>query len=163
MTEHSNNGRYPIEQIREEFPILQTLVRGKPLVYLDSAATTQKPQLVIDATSRYYEAVNANIHRGVHHLSEMATAEYEGTRETVRRFFNAKSTKEIIYVRGTTEGINLVAYSYGRAFLKEGDEIVISTMEHHSNIVPWQLLCQQTGAVLRVIPISDDGELLMDE
>jgi cysteine desulfurase / selenocysteine lyase len=162
MTE-TNNGGYPLERIRGEFPILQTMVRGKPLVYLDNAATTQKPRVVIDATERYYVEQNANIHRGVHYLSELATSLYEGSRERVRQFINAADSGEIIWTRGTTEGINLVAQSWGRTFLKEGDEIVISYMEHHSNIVPWQILCEQIGTVLRVVPIDDDGNLLMDE
>jgi cysteine desulfurase/selenocysteine lyase len=152
-----------VERIRADFPILHTLVRGKPLIYLDNAATSQKPRVVIDAVSRYYLEENANIHRGVHTLSERATRAYEGARGRVQRFLNAADSREIIYTRGTTEGINLVASSYGRPRLKPGDEIVISWMEHHSNIVPWQLLCEQTGAVLRVVPINDDGELVMEE
>jgi cysteine desulfurase/selenocysteine lyase len=152
-----------IDRIRQDFPALHQDIYGKPLVYLDSAATTLKPQAVIDTVMRYYALENSNIHRGVHYLSEKATKAYEDARERVRRFINAKETKEIIVVRGTTEGVNLVAQSYGRTFLKEGDEIVISAMEHHSNIVPWQMLCEQTGAVLRVVPINDDGELMMDE
>jgi cysteine desulfurase / selenocysteine lyase len=151
-----------VERIRADFPILQQRIRGKPLVYLDNAATSQKPQVVIDSVSRYYLEENANIHRGVHYLSERATRAYEGARGRVQRFLNAADSREIIYTRGTTEGINLVASSYGRRF-KPGDEILISWMEHHSNIVPWQLLCEQTGAALRVVPINDDGELLMEE
>jgi cysteine desulfurase/selenocysteine lyase len=154
---------FDVARIREDFPIFRLRVRGKPLVYLDNAATAQKPQVVIDATSDYYEAQNANIHRGVHYLSEIATAAYEGARKKIKEFINADSIKEIVFVRGTTEGINLVASSYGRKNIKAGDEIVISTMEHHSNIVPWQILCQETGAKLRVIPINDDGELMVDE
>lgn len=154
---------FDVERIREDFPILRQQVRGKPLVYLDNAATSQKPKIVIDTITQYYLAVNSNVHRGVHFLSEQATQAYEGARDKARRFLNAADAREIIFVRGTTEGINLVAQSYGRAFLKEGDEIIISAMEHHSNIVPWQILCEQVGARLRVIPINDDGELLVDE
>ncbi|MGH7452248.1 MAG: SufS family cysteine desulfurase [bacterium] len=154
---------FDVERIREDFPILRQKVRGKPLVYLDSAATSQKPQVVIEAISNYYKAENANIHRGVYYLSELATKAYEDTRLKVKETINANSIKEIVFVRGTTEGINLVASSYGRENVKEGDEIVISAMEHHSNIVPWQMLCEETGAKLRVIPINDDGELLLDE
>ena len=152
-----------VKKIREDFPILKQRVHGKPLVYLDSAATSQKPQVVIDTLNRYYSAENSNIHRGIHYLSEQATEAYEGSRGKVKSFLNASNTTEIIFVRGTTEGINLVAQSYGRTFVKEGDEIIISAMEHHSNIVPWQILCQQVGATLRVIPINRYGELLLDE
>jgi cysteine desulfurase/selenocysteine lyase len=148
-----------VEKVRQDFPILRQTVHGKPLVYLDNAATSQKPQAVIDAVTRYYLAQNSNVHRGVHYLSEVATQAYEGTRTTVRRFLNARQDREILFVRGTTEGLNLVAHSYGRVFLKAGDEIIISGMEHHSNIVPWQIVCEATGAVLRVIPITDDGAL----
>ncbi|MGH8370745.1 MAG: aminotransferase class V-fold PLP-dependent enzyme, partial [Gammaproteobacteria bacterium] len=144
---------------RNDFPILQRQIHGKPLVYLDNAATSQKPQSVIDAISAYYRTANANVHRGVHHLSELATADYEAARENIRRFINADSTKEIVFTRGATEAINLVAQSYGRNRFRTGDEIILSTMEHHSNIVPWQLLCEQTGAILKVIPINDAGEL----
>ena len=154
---------FDINRIRDDFPILKQQVHGKPLVYLDNAATSQKPQVVIDTLNRYYSAENANIHRGVHYLSELATREYEEARVKAKRFLNAADAHEIIFVRGATEGINLVAYSYGRRFLKENDEVIISAMEHHSNIVPWQLLCEQTGAKLRVIPINDQGELLVDE
>jgi cysteine desulfurase / selenocysteine lyase len=154
---------FDVETIRRDFPILQERVRGKPLVYLDNGATSQKPQAVIDAISRYYQSENSNIHRGVHYLSEVATASYEAAREKIRGFLNAKSQQEIIFVRGTTEAINLVAQSYGRTFLKEGDEIVISAMEHHSNIVPWQMLCGQIGARLRVIPINHDGDFVLEE
>jgi cysteine desulfurase/selenocysteine lyase len=150
-------------RLREDFPILKQKVHGKPLVYLDNGATGQKPQSVIDALEHYYKAENSNIHRGVHHLSERATSAYEAAREKIRGYINARSDKEIIYVRGTTEGINLVAQSYGRSFLKAGDEIIVSAMEHHSNIVPWQILCEQIGAKLRVIPINHDGEIVMDE
>lgn len=145
---------------RKDFPILQQQVRGRPLVYLDNAATSQKPVAVIEAISTYYRATNANVHRGVHLLSERATEQYEGARAIVSEFINAPSAKEIIFTRGATEAINLVAQSYGRSRFKAGDEIIISAMEHHSNIVPWQLLCEQTGAVLKVIPITDGGELV---
>ena len=151
-----------VARIRDDFPILQRQVRGNPLVYLDNAATSQKPQVVIDTITRFYAAENANIHRGVHYLSEHATAAYDEAREKVARFLNAQSSREIIFTRGTTEGINLVAQSYGRTNLKPGDDIVITTMEHHSNIVPWQLACEQTGAHLRVVPITDEGELELD-
>ncbi|MEE9170702.1 MAG: cysteine desulfurase [bacterium] len=156
-------GRFDVERIRNDFPILRQKVRGKPLVYLDNAATTQKPQSVIDAVSHYYQAKNANIHRGVYQLSETATRAYEDVRSSVKRLLNADSTREIIFNRGATEGINLVASSYGRAHVGEGDEIIISAMEHHSNIVPWQMLCQEKGAKLRIIPMNDDAELLLDE
>jgi cysteine desulfurase/selenocysteine lyase len=152
-----------VKKIRGDFPILTQRVHGKPLVYLDNAATSQKPQAVIDTVNRYYLTDNSNIHRGIHSLSERATQAYEDARGRVRKFVNAGDNKEIIFVRGTTEGINLVAQSYGRAFVGKGDEIIISAMEHHSNIVPWQLLCEQVGARLRVVPINHDGELLFDE
>ena len=158
-----NGSAFDVLRAREDFPILTQKVHGKPLVYLDNAATSQKPQSVIDALVKYYSSQNANIHRGVHTLSELATYEYEKARGKVKLFLNAADSREIIFVRGTTEGINLVAQSYGRTNFKAGDEIVISAMEHHSNIVPWQLLCEQTGARLRVIPMNDDGELLIDE
>ena len=151
-----------VARIREDFPILRQRIRGKPLVYLDNAATSQKPQAVIDAVTRFYTAENANIHRGVHYLSERATVAYDEVREKVARFLNARSSREIIFTRGTTEGINLVAQSYGRPNLKPGDDIVITAMEHHSNIVPWQLICEQTGARLRAAPINDAGELDVD-
>lgn len=151
-----------VARIREDFPILSMEVRGKPLVYLDNAATSQKPRAVIDALTQYYERENGNIHRGVHYLSEKATELYDLTREAARRFFNAKHAHEMIFTRGATEGINLVASSFAQAFLKAGDEIIVSTMEHHSNIVPWQLACERTGAVLKVIPVTDEGELDMD-
>lgn len=151
-----------VNAIRADFPVLDQKVNGKQLVYLDNAATTQKPRQVIDTIDEYYRRYNSNIHRGVHSLSEKATAAYEAARETVRDFINAPATREIIFVRGATEGINLVAQSYGMTNLKAGDEIIISEMEHHSNIVPWQLLCERTGAVLRVIPINDDGDLKLE-
>ena len=149
--------------IRPDFPILRQRVHGKPLVYLDNAATTQKPQSVLDRLVQYYAEENANVHRGVHTLSERATEAYERARETVRRFLNAAASREIVFVRGTTEGINLVAQTYGRANVGRGDEIVISTMEHHSNIVPWQILCEEKDARLRIIPITDSGEMRLDE
>ncbi|MPW23010.1 SufS family cysteine desulfurase [Paraburkholderia sp. CNPSo 3157] len=148
---------------RSDFPILRERVRGAPLVYLDNGATTQKPLAVIDAERTYYEHMNANVHRGVHHLSQCATDAYEAARARIARFVNAARAEEIVYVRGTTEAINLVAQSYLRPLAKPGDEILISAMEHHSNIVPWQLLCEQTGAVLKVVPIDDSGALDVDE
>ena len=154
---------FNVERIRADFPILQRQINGKPLVYFDNAATSQKPQIVIDALARYYAELNANVHRGVHTLSQWATRDYEGARTIIRRFLNAADDKEIIYTSGATASINLVAQTYGRKFIKAGDEIIISTIEHHANIVPWQMLCEETGAVLRVIPINDAGELLMDE
>lgn len=150
------------EHLRRDFPILATAPRGRPLVYLDNAATSQKPQVVIDAMRQYYEAENGNIHRGVHYLSERATALYDATREAVCRFINARSTAEVVFTRGTTEGINLVASTFGQGFLKAGDEIVVSYMEHHSNLVPWQLLRQRTGVVLRAVPVTSAGELDLD-
>jgi len=155
--------RFDVEEVRRDFPILREKVHGKPLVYLDNAATSQKPQLVIETLGRYYRLENANIHRGIHFLSERATQAYEDARAKVRGFLNAAESREIIFVRGTTEGINLVAQSYGRKFIGEEDEIILSAMEHHSNIVPWQILCEQVGARLRIIPMNDDGELLIDE
>ena len=152
-----------IQEIRSQFPILKTLVRGKPLVYLDNAATTQKPQSVIDSLVRYYTSLNSNVHRGVHYLSNLASEEFENSRKTIQRFINAEKESEIIFTRGATESINLVASSYGRAFFKKGDEVIISTMEHHSNIVPWQMLESELGIKLKVIPISDEGELIIEE
>ena len=152
-----------VARIRRDFPVLDQLVNGKPLVYLDNAATTQKPRSVIDAISNYYLYNNSNVHRGVHTLSQRATDDYEVGREAVRRFINAPDASEIIYVRNTTEGLNLVASSYGRKFFKAGDEVIITGMEHHSNIVPWQILGKEIGIRLRVIPFNDQGELLMDE
>jgi cysteine desulfurase / selenocysteine lyase len=152
-----------IAAIRREFPILNREVKGRPLIYLDNAATTQKPQQVIDALIHYYTNYNANIHRGIHTLAEEATADFEQTRDAVKSFIGAGSREEIIFTRGTTEGINLVAYSWGRKNIRTGDEIIISNMEHHSNIVPWQLLCEEKGAVLKVIPINDNGELIQEE
>jgi cysteine desulfurase / selenocysteine lyase len=152
----------PIDAVRRDFPILGTRIRGKPLVYLDNAATTQKPQVVIDALVHYYSAENANIHRGVHRLSERATALFEGARERVARFIGAGSAREVVFTRGATEAINLVAQSWARAFLRAGDEVLITEMEHHANIVPWQLLAEQMGIVLRVAPVTDAGELRLD-
>jgi len=154
---------FDVAAIRAEFPALQQQVHGKPLVYLDNAATTQKPRQVIDAIRRYYEEDNANVHRGVHALSERATAAYEGAREIVRAFVNAKAVSEIIFTRNATESINLVARAWGDANVRAGDEVLITGMEHHSNIVPWQLLCERVGATLKVVPIDDRGDLVMDE
>ncbi|HEY6948597.1 MAG TPA: cysteine desulfurase [Gemmatimonadales bacterium] len=150
---------FDVARVRAEFPILAARVHGRPLVYLDNAATTQKPQAVIDSLTRYYSAENANIHRGVHYLSQLATDAYEGARAKVARFLNAASPREIVFVRGATEGINLVAQSFARSVVRPRDEILITGMEHHANIVPWQLLGEQTGAVLRVVPLTDAGEL----
>lgn len=155
--------RFDVERVRGDFPILREQVHGHPLVYLDNAATSQKPQVVIDAIRNYYERDNANIHRGVHFLSERATEEYERARRTAQQFVNAADSREVIFTRGTTEAINLVAQTYGRTHVAAGDEILVTTMEHHSNIVPWQLLCEEKGARLRVAPIDDRGELLVDE
>jgi cysteine desulfurase/selenocysteine lyase len=154
---------FDVRGVREDFPLLERQVHGKPLVYLDNAATTQKPRAVLDAIARYYQTENSNVHRGVHLLSELATRSYEDSRAKVQRFLHAADSKEIIFVRGATEAINLVAQSYGRPKIQADDEIIISHMEHHSNIVPWQILCQQTGAALRVAPIDDRGELLLEE
>jgi cysteine desulfurase/selenocysteine lyase len=154
---------FDVERIREDFPVLKQTIHGKPLVYLDNAATAQKPQAVIDAIVKFLSVDCANIHRGVHELSQRSTAAYEETRSKMKRFLNARTKNELIFVRGATEGINLVASSWGRKNVREGDEIVVSTMEHHSNIVPWQMLCEATGARLRVIPIDDRGELILEE
>jgi len=151
------------EKVREDFPALRVTVHGKPLVYLDNAATTQKPQAVIDALTHYYAKENSNVHRGVHFLSQVATQAYEGGRTRVRRFLNAARDHEIVFTRGTTDGINLVAQSYGRKHLRAGDEVIISAMEHHSNIVPWQMICDEKHASLKVIPITDEGELRLEE
>jgi len=152
-----------VQAVRADFPILGEPIHGKPLVYLDNAATTQKPQQVIDRIARFYQHENANVHRGVHLLSERATDAYERARETVRRFLHASDRQEIVFVRGTTEAINLVAHSYGRSGVGAGDEVLVTTMEHHSNIVPWQILCEEKGAHLRVAPMTDEGELRLDE
>ena len=153
---------YDVDRIRQDFPALHQQVHGKQLVYLDNAATTQKPQSVIDRLAQYYAMENANIHRGIHYLSERATAEYEESRSKVQRLLNAREAHEIIFVRGTTEAINLVAATYGRSNLQEGDEVIISAMEHHSNIVPWQIVCEEKGAHLRVVPVNVAGELDME-
>ena len=152
-----------VARIRQDFPILHQEINGRPLVYLDNAATTQKPQAVIDAICNYYVRNNANVHRGVHTLSQRATDDFEAARESVRRFINAPASEEVIYVRGTTEALNLVAGSYGRKYFQAGDEVIVSEMEHHSNIVPWQILRQEIGIKLRAVPFNDDGELLLDE
>ena len=154
---------YNVEEIRADFPILGREVYGKPLVYFDNGATTQKPRCVVDAITDEYYSVNANVHRGVHFLSQQATELHEASRETVRKFINARSTNEIVFTRGTTESINLLVSSFGESFMQEGDEVIVSTMEHHSNIVPWQLLQARKGIVLKVIPMNDRGELLLDE
>jgi cysteine desulfurase/selenocysteine lyase len=157
------SGGFDVARIREDFPVLRQVVNGKPLVYLDNAASSQVPQVVIDRGSIYLEDEHSNIHRGVHYLSQKATTAYEGAREKVKRFINAREAKECIFVRGATEGINLVMHGYGRKFIGPGDEVIISAMEHHANIVPWQMLCEEKGAILRVIPMNDAGELLQDE
>jgi len=166
MTPHAARGaaasRIDVGRVRADFPILRREVHGKPLVYLDNAATTQKPQPVLDAIAHYFTACNANVHRGVHLLSQLATDQYEGARDKVRAFFNARTVREIVFTRNSTEGINLVAHSFGGR-VRAGDEVLISAMEHHSNIVPWQLLCERSGARLRVAPIDDRGDLLLDE
>lgn len=154
---------FEVAKIREQFPILNQLAHGHPLVYLDNAATTQKPACVIERLDHYYRAENANIHRGIHLFSERATKAFEEVREKIKGFINAKDTREVIFVRGTTEAINLVAQSYARPHLQPGDEIIITAMEHHSNIVPWQLVCEQTGAVLKVVPMTQAGELILEE
>jgi cysteine desulfurase/selenocysteine lyase len=152
---------FELEQVRKDFPILETRIRGKDLVYLDNAATTQKPNAVIDAIAHFYRAENSNVHRGVHYLSELATNRYEASRRTIAEFVGAEAN-ELVFVRGATEAINLVAQCFARSRVSEGDEILISEMEHHSNIVPWQMVCEQTGATLRVAPVTDRGELDME-
>ncbi|WP_307984520.1 cysteine desulfurase [uncultured Bacteroides sp.] len=154
---------YDIQKIREDFPILSREIYGKPLVYLDNGATTQKPRVVVDSIVDEYYSVNANVHRGVHYLSQQATELHEASRETVRKFINARSTNEVVFTRGTTESINLLASSFGDECMREGDEVIVSVMEHHSNIVPWQLLAARRGIALKVIPMNDRGELLLDE
>lgn len=154
---------YDISSIRQDFPILSRKVYDKPLIYLDNAATTQKPMCVLDAMRDEYLNVNANVHRGVHWMSQQATELHEAARETVRRFINARSAAEVVFTRGTTEGLNLIAATYCQAFMREGDEVIVSAMEHHSNIVPWQLQAQQRGIVLKVVPMTDAGELMLDE
>jgi cysteine desulfurase / selenocysteine lyase len=163
VTLKNKAGTFDIDRIRKDFPLLSRDMRGKPIVFLDSGASSQKPQVVIDAIGDYYKFRHANVHRGVYQLSQEATDVFEQARALVREFINASSDKEIIFVRGATEAINLVASSFGRKYFREGDEVLVSAMEHHSNIVPWQLICEQTGARLKVIPINDRGELLMDE
>ncbi len=160
---HASESRYDVEKIRQDFPVLDQKVHGKQLVYLDNAATSQKPLAVIEAIEHYYRRDNSNIHRGVHTLSERATEAYEKTRHAAKKFINAADVKEIIFVRGTTDAINLVAQTYGRKNVGAGDEVLITAMEHHSNIVPWQMLCEEKGAKLRVAPINDRGELMMDD
>jgi cysteine desulfurase / selenocysteine lyase len=157
------DSEWDVERVRADFPVLRQTVNGKPLIYLDNAASSQVPQVVIDRGSTYLEHEHSNIHRGVHYLSQKATTAYEGARETVKRFINAREARECIFVRGATEGINLVMHGYGRKFIDRDDEIIISAMEHHANIVPWQMLCEEKGALLRVIPMNDAGELLLDE
>ncbi len=163
ITEAGLPQAWDVERIRRDFPVLEQTINDKPLVYLDNAASSQVPQVVIERGSQYLEHEHSNIHRGVHYLSMKATTAYEGAREKVKRFINAREARECIFVRGTTEGINLVARGYGGKFIREGDEIIISAMEHHANIVPWQVLCEGKGARLRVIPMNDAGELLLDE
>jgi len=162
-TTRESSAGFDVGRIRKEFPALDQAVHGKPLVYLDNAATSQKPLAVIEAEENFYRRDCSNIHRGVHELSERATKSYEDARVKAQRFLNARDSKEIIFVRGATEAINLVANSFGRKAVKAGDEILITAMEHHSNIVPWQILCEEKGAKLRVAPINDTGELLFDE
>jgi cysteine desulfurase/selenocysteine lyase len=162
VSEVQESKKLDVQKIRKEFPALQQLVYGKPLVYLDNAATTQKPRVVLETLRDFYTTSNSNVHRGIHFLSERATRAFEDARKIVQRFLNAADPSEIIFVRGTTEAINLVAQSYGRSFLKEGDEIIISWLEHHSNIVPWQILCDQIGAKLKIIPVNDRGELILE-
>jgi len=157
MASDGNTSPYDVRRIRADFPILRRTVKGKSLVYLDNAATTQKPQAVIDELTAYYTGCNANIHRGIHTLADEATAAFEATREAARRFIGAASTDEVVFTRGTTESINLVAASWGRANLREGDEIILSTLEHHSNIVPWQMVAEERGARIRVVPVDEDG------
>lgn len=155
--------KFDVLKVREDFPILHLEVNGHPLVYFDNGATSQKPRQVIEAITAYYSGYNANIHRGVHSLSQLATSAYESAREEVKNFLNARSTEEIVFTKGTTEGINLIAQTWGRNYLKAGDEIVVTAMEHHANIVPWQMICEETGAVLKVIPMDQQGELILEE
>ena len=163
IEEQRTTGGWDVERVREDFPVLRQTVNGKPLVYLDNAASAQVPRIVIERGSKYLREEHSNIHRGVHYLSQRATSAYEGAREKVKRFLGAREARECIFVRGVTEGINLVMHGYGRKFVREGDEIIVSEMEHHSNLVPWQMLCEEKGARLRVIPMNDAGELLLDE
>ncbi|HEX8118291.1 MAG TPA: cysteine desulfurase [Pyrinomonadaceae bacterium] len=159
----TNGTGWDVERVREDFPVLGQTVNGKPLVYLDNAASAQVPRIVIERGAKYLREEHSNIHRGVHYLSQKATSAYEGAREKVKRFINAREARECIFVRGVTEGVNLVMHGYGRKFVGEGDEIVVSEMEHHSNLVPWQMLCEEKGARLRVIPMNDAGELILEE
>jgi len=154
---------FDVEHFRKDFPILNREVYGKPLVYFDNGATTQKPTCVLDTISRFYNSINSNIHRGVHKLSDESTQEYEKAREVVRSFINARKTSEVIFTSGTTASVNLVAFSFGEVFVHAGDEVIVSEMEHHSNIVPWQLLCERKGATLKVLPFDDNGVLKVDE
>src|SRR5437764_3104235 len=163
VEEQRTAAAWDVERVREDFSVLRQTVNGKPLVYLDNAASAQVPRIVIERGSKYLREEHSNIHRGVHYLSQRATSAYEGAREKVKRFINAREARECIFVRGVTEGINLVMHGYGRKFVSAGDEIIISAMEHHANIVPWQMLCEEKGARLRVIPMNDNGELLLDE
>src|ERR671938_1296238 len=162
-TEKTIGAGWDVGRVREDFPVLGQTVNGKPLVYLDNAASAQVLRIVIERGSKYLREEHSNIHRGVHYLSQKATSAYEGAREKVRRFVNAREARECVFVRGVTEGINLVMHGYGRKFVREGDEIIVSEMEHHSNLVPWQMLCEEKGARLRVIPMNDAGELVLDE
>ena len=163
MTEVKTMSTWDVEKIRESFPVLSQTVNGKPLVYLDNGASSQVPQMVIDRGSKYLAEEHSNVHRGVHYLSQHATTAYEAAREKVKRFINAREAKECIFVRGTTEGVNLVAYSYGRKFVNEGDEILVSQMEHHSNIIPWQIVAEERGAKVVMVPMNERGELITDE
>ena len=163
LVEEKVNTFFNVEAVRKDFPILERTIYGKPLVYLDNAATTHKPKVVIERLKEYYESENSNIHRGVHYLSQLATNKFEETREKVRKFINASSVKEIIFTKGATDSINLFASSFGRKFISEGDEIIITQMEHHANIVPWQMLCEANKAVLKYIPIDDNGELILSD
>ena len=163
LSPHAASGGLDVDKVRRDFPILERRVHGKPLVYLDNAATSQKPRAVIDAIVRYYEQGNANIHRGVHLLSVEATEAHDAARESVQKFLHAKDAREIVFVRGATEAINLVAQSYGRAHVGAGDEVLITALEHHSNIVPWQILCEEKKARLKVVPVTDRGDLVLDE
>ena len=160
---NSVKDKFSVEKVRADFPILSREINGKPLVYLDNGATSQKPKTVIDAITKYYTSENANIHRGVHTLSQEATSAYEGVRIKMQKFLNATHKEEIIFTKGTTDGINLVASSFGRHHIQKDDEVIVSAMEHHSNIVPWQMICNEKGAHLKVAPINDSGELILDE
>src|SRR5690554_5482564 len=156
------NHTFEVENLRKDFPILSREVNGKPLIYFDNGATAQKPQSVIDVVNRYYSLENSNIHRGVHTLSQEATSAYEEARRKIQKYIGAQLPEEVLFTKGTTDGINLIAQTFGKHFLKAGDEVIISAMEHHSNIVPWQMICEEKGAKLRIIPIDDQGDLIMD-